>query len=125
MTRLRSEDSKPAVSAGRPLSVSQMDPNRAISGASKPVSITGLSVKPSFQTFEKLRGGDTEASQVTVREVFRHKKSVSSGSCSRGPNPRWPQAPQVLLGPSDIPPNLLFQGFDRRKLDLVAQTIEE
>ena len=35
------------------------------------------------------------------------------------------QPPQILLRLPHIPPNLLFQRFDRRKLDLIAQPIQK
>ncbi len=39
--------------------------------------------------------------------------------------PRPPQPPQIFLRLPHIPPNLLFQRLDRRKLDLIAEAIEE
>src|SRR5208337_444004 len=35
------------------------------------------------------------------------------------------QSPEILLRLRHIPPNLLFQSFDGRKLDLIAQTIQK
>src|SRR5208282_5670788 len=35
------------------------------------------------------------------------------------------QSPEILFGLGHVPPDLLFQRFDGRKLDLVAQAIEE
>ena len=35
------------------------------------------------------------------------------------------QPPQIFPGLPYIPPNLLFQRFDRREFDLVPQAIEE
>src|ERR1700675_3430048 len=39
--------------------------------------------------------------------------------------PNLSQPPQILLRLLHIPPDLLFQSFDGRKLDLIAQAIEE
>src|ERR1022692_995686 len=39
--------------------------------------------------------------------------------------PHAPQPSQIPLRLSHIPPDLFFQGFDRRKLDLIAQAIQK
>src|SRR5271163_4471441 len=46
-------------------------------------------------------------------------------SVGRGRRVGPPEAPQIFLRLPDILPDLLLQCFDRRKLDLIAQTIQK
>src|SRR6266496_3384167 len=71
---------------------------------------------------------------MQARHVFINcHPERSEGSAVRTPDEVYPiltsdnlsQPPQILLRLPHVAPDLLFQRFDRRKLDLVPQTIQE